>query len=78
MRAIRNMSAVIAIILSSYSLMTTNYKFLPYAIILLGIMNIATGILELRENRKTMAIILFLVAIFVIFVSADSIVRQVI
>lgn len=64
--------AILGIIVASvsgYSLITGEDVTLPYMQILLGVILLILGINQLQEKRKALAIFLFIVAAFNIFVN---------
>ena len=54
--------------LSMYSLITDKNQLIPHILFFFGAMVLVIGISELKEKRKTNAIISFLVSAFVLFV----------
>ncbi|MER2171013.1 MAG: YczI family protein [Psychrobacillus psychrodurans] len=58
--------------LSVYSLITGENHVMPYIMFFFGVMALVAGISELKEKRKTTAVISFLVSAFVLFVSFDT------
>lgn len=60
---------VIVASVSSYSLITGEDVTVPYVQILLGVMLLILGINQLKEKRKAVAIFLFFVAAFSIYVN---------
>ncbi|HLR61954.1 MAG TPA: YczI family protein [Lentibacillus sp.] len=69
MKIARVILAVTVVLLSGYMLITGEYGVLPYTHSLLGIMFIIWGVAEFKENRKAMAVLVFLTGGFILFVS---------
>ncbi|SFD40545.1 Protein of unknown function [Lentibacillus persicus] len=69
MRLIKFILALTVVLLSGYSLITGEYGSLPYTQMLLGLMLLVMGMSEMQENRKVIAILLYLAGSFSLFVS---------
>ncbi|ALX48571.1 hypothetical protein AOX59_08080 [Lentibacillus amyloliquefaciens] len=69
MKAIKFILAVTVVLLSGYSLITGEYGSLPYTQLLLGLMLLVMGMTEMQEERKAIAILLYLSGGFSLFVS---------
>ncbi|PIC58040.1 hypothetical protein CSV80_15980 [Sporosarcina sp. P12(2017)] len=70
--------AILGIIVASvscYSLLTGENVTLPYMQILLGVMLLLLGWSQLKEKRKGLAIFLFIVAAFSIFINVIILLR---
>ncbi|MFP7494395.1 YczI family protein [Terribacillus saccharophilus] len=61
--------AVIVVFLSVYSILTSKSNALIYLQYLMGLMLIIMGFSEIKRERKPMAITLFGIALFVLFVA---------
>lgn len=68
LKVMRIIFSVIGAGLGAYALITDNFQVMPFMLFSLGAMMLVTGISELQEKRKTMAIISFLSAAFALFV----------
>ncbi|WP_085130812.1 DUF3953 domain-containing protein [Sporosarcina ureae] len=66
---------IIVASVSSYSLLTGENVTLPYMQILLGVMLLLLGVRQLKEKRKGLAIFLFCVATFSIFINMNILLR---
>lgn len=64
--------AVITFSLAVYLFITVKDQVIPYMLFSFGAMVLVTGISELKEKRKTNAIISFLVSAFVLFVFINT------
>ncbi|MCK1999714.1 YczI family protein [Psychrobacillus psychrodurans] len=58
--------------LSVYSFITGENQVMPYIMFFFGALALVAGISELKEKRKTTAVISFLVSAFVLFVFIDT------
>ncbi len=58
--------------LSVYSLITGDNQVMPYIMFFFGAMALVAGISELKEKRKTTAVISFLVSAIILFVFIDT------
>ncbi|SFQ40017.1 DUF3953 domain-containing protein [Salibacterium halotolerans] len=72
MKILISISAVIVVVLASYSLITDNHGIQPYTNLLLVVLFILLGVDQSRENRKGWAVVFFIVAVFELFVSIIS------
>ncbi|KIL51702.1 hypothetical protein KP77_12140 [Jeotgalibacillus alimentarius] len=65
---------VILLILSIYIIITDDHQWLPFTLLLLGLIVFINGLIELRQNKKSRVgytyIVIFL---FVIYVAIDGI-----
>ncbi len=52
LKRLRIFLSVIVLVLSGYSLITQNFKFVPYLMFLLGAMILVTGLIELKRDKK--------------------------
>lgn len=75
LKIIRGILAVIVVFLSCYNLITDKYEIIPYAQLILGLIFLITGVIEIQEKQKRNAIISFLTAILVLFVSIYILLR---
>lgn len=69
MRIIQLIIAIIAVLLSTYSLVTKNYDLSPYTNFLLSIFLILLGVSQFQEDKRGTAIFLFFAASFNIIVN---------
>jgi len=69
MRFIQLIIAILAVSLSTYSLVTKNYDLSLFTNLLLSIFLILLGISQLQENKRGTAISLFIAASFNIIVN---------
>ncbi|MEX3625722.1 DUF3953 domain-containing protein [Viridibacillus arvi] len=69
LKILRIISLVIAFALAGYSLITKDFKFMPYMLLFLSVSSLVTGLLELKAKRKTSAIISILAAALGFFVA---------
>ncbi|MBM7578026.1 putative membrane protein [Jeotgalibacillus terrae] len=60
---------IILLILSIYIIMTDDYQWLPFTLLLLGMIVFINGLIELRQNKKSRAgytyIAIFLIVLYV-------------
>ncbi|QOV11190.1 DUF3953 domain-containing protein [Viridibacillus arvi] len=69
LKILRIISLVIAFALAGYSLITKDFKFMPYMLLFISVSSLVTGLLELKAKRKISAIISILAAAFGFFVA---------
>ncbi|KHF39382.1 hypothetical protein LQ50_15970 [Halalkalibacter okhensis] len=72
MKIMKAILALMVISLSAYSLVTGEYRMLPYTLLLVGFMLFVIGIVEIQEKRKVTGIFSFLSSGFVLFVSLNG------
>lgn len=61
--------SVILIGFAAYVLITNNFEFITYMLLVMGVLGLLTGVAELQEKRKTSAVISILAGAFVFFVA---------
>ena len=71
---IKNISLIIAVILSIYGIITRNPYTLPYMTFILGILLLTSGLIEFRKEQKQRqnGYMLIFVSVFLFFVSLDT------
>lgn len=74
LKIIRMIIASIVIVLACYSLITENFKFMPYMMFFLGVSMMISGLMELQRERKSLWGYMNIgISIFVFFVSIQMI-----
>lgn len=64
--------AILVIPASIYCSITKTYEMLPYIVLCLGVCMLVIGLEELQKNRKSIAYMSIIVAIFVFIVSIQN------
>ncbi|RAS77472.1 DUF3953 domain-containing protein [Priestia endophytica] len=73
LKRLRIFLSVIVLILSVYSLITQNFKLMPYSMFLLGTMILVTGLLELKRDKKEFwGYVCIIVSLFAVYVSVQG------
>ncbi|MCM3677400.1 DUF3953 domain-containing protein [Peribacillus simplex] len=70
MKIVRIILAIIVLALSAYLLITENFEFMPYLMLISGAIMLVRGLAELQKDRKGFGGYMFIiVSLFVFFVS---------
>lgn len=73
LKRLRIFLSVIVLILSVYSLITQNFKLMPYSMFLLGTIILVTGLLELKRDKKEFwGYVCIIVSLFAVYVSVQG------
>ena len=75
LKILKTILAAAVIILSVYGLISQNFTFMPYFMLLLGVLMLTMGLTELKEDRKRVAGYLFLIlSLFIFFVIVQDLI----
>ncbi|RAS75132.1 DUF3953 domain-containing protein [Priestia endophytica] len=73
LKRLRNFLSIIVLVLSGYSLITQNFKLMPYFMFLLGAMVLVTGLIELKRDKKEASgYVCIIVSLFAVYVSIQG------
>jgi Protein of unknown function (DUF3953) len=73
LKRLRIFLSVIVLILSVYSLITQNFKLMPYSMFLLGTMILVTGLIELKKDKKEFwGYVCIILSLFPVYVSIQG------
>jgi hypothetical protein len=73
LKRLRIFLSVIVLILSVYSLITQNFKLMPYSMFLLGAIILVTGLMELKKDKKEFwGYVCIIVSLFAVYVSIQG------
>ncbi|WP_019392389.1 DUF3953 domain-containing protein [Priestia filamentosa] len=73
LKRLRIFLSVIVLILSVYSLITQNFKLMPYSMFLLSAMILVTGLIELKKDKKEFwGYVCIIVSLFAVYVSIQG------
>ncbi|MGG0369355.1 DUF3953 domain-containing protein [Priestia endophytica] len=73
LKRLRIFLSVIVLVLSGYSLITQNFKLMPYFIFLLSAIILVTGLIELKRDKKEFwGYACIIVSLFAVYVSIQG------
>ncbi|WP_243291428.1 DUF3953 domain-containing protein [Bacillus sp. FJAT-47783] len=68
LKALHIIIALFVIVLAAYGYFANQDEVLPYVMTLLGVMLLVVGLSEMKQHRKTIAVICFAASLFIFFV----------
>ncbi|MED3836792.1 DUF3953 domain-containing protein [Peribacillus frigoritolerans] len=72
MKIVRIILAIIVLALSAYLLITENFEFMPYLMLISGAIMLVRGLVELQKDRKGGFLGCVVVSLFLFFVSIQG------
>ncbi|MFJ9382701.1 DUF3953 domain-containing protein [Peribacillus sp. NPDC101481] len=72
MKIVRISLAIIVLALSAYLLITENFEFMPYLMLISGAIMLVRGLAELQKDRKGGFLGCVVVSLFLFFVSIQG------
>ncbi|MFF2501365.1 DUF3953 domain-containing protein [Peribacillus sp. NPDC058075] len=72
MKIVRIMLTIIVLALSAYLLITENFEFMPYLMLISGAIMLVRGLAELQKDRKGGFLGFVVVSLFLFFVSIQG------
>jgi Protein of unknown function (DUF3953) len=73
LKRLRIFLSVIVLVLSGYSLITQNFKLVPYFMFLLGAMILVTGLIELKRDKKEFwGYVCIIASLFAVYISVQG------
>ncbi|MFD2170883.1 DUF3953 domain-containing protein [Tumebacillus lipolyticus] len=74
---IRVILGIVVIVLSSYSLLTKDFEWMPYSMLFLGAFFLSSGVIELqKEGKRFLGYMTIVVSLFIFFVSIQGFLLQ--